>query len=486
MQTEQAEFFNAKTKPKVLVVGDIILDRYVRGKVDRISPEAPIQIINAPPGSGELRLGGAANVAANVSALGGRAMLAGAIGTGSAGRDILRLAKRAGIATSAVVKDRLRPTTEKTRLLAGGQQVVRIDREDDSPIPRELETRLIEKIKHAIGGADAVVISDYAKGVLTERVLRTLIVTAKKTDVPVICDPKGRNYKRYKGVFLITPNRKEAFEETGIDPADEGSRKSCAAALKRITGGAALITLGSDGMYLLPAKGRPSHLAARARQVYDVTGAGDTVCATLAYTLAAGGSLLEAASIANTAGGLAVEKIGAVPVTRDELKPVLAPHRPRPSTKVKEIGELSKILEHERKVGKKIVFTNGCFDIIHVGHIRGFAFAKSQGDILVIGLNSDSSVKKLKGPTRPILNQKERAEMLAALEMVDYVTLFSESTPYQIVKKLQPDILAKGADWKDKGVIGQTIVEKRGGRVELIPLVKGISTSKIIEKIKNL
>jgi D-beta-D-heptose 7-phosphate kinase/D-beta-D-heptose 1-phosphate adenosyltransferase len=481
--------FRSMGTPTVVVVGDAMLDRYLFGETSRISPEAPIPVVRVV--RDEERAGGAASAAMNVRALGANVRIVGFQGTDEAGTALRRLLESAGIDTTALVAVAGRPTTQKTRVVAEGrshrnrQQVVRVDREDSTTYPPEAEARLLAAFEKVLVGASSVVVSDYAKGVVTSRVIRYVIDRARDAGVPVLVDPKGSDYSRYRGATVVTPNRSEAAQATGIEPRDRDSMLAAGRRVLEIAGvEAAVVTLDKDGMAIVTRSGHEEIVPTTPREVYDVTGAGDVVIATLGVALGDGLPLATAVHLANVAAGVEVGKVGAVPVTREEVLVALGESRP-PSHRVLPLPALLEELADVRKSGRTVVFTNGCFDVLHAGHVRYLAAARREGDVLVVGLNSDTSVRRIKGEGRPVNPQDDRAEVLASLAAVDYVVVFDEDTPFETIRAVQPDVLVKGEDWRDKGVVGREIVEARGGRVVLAPLVPGRSTSAVIEKIRG-
>ncbi|MBK8207736.1 MAG: D-glycero-beta-D-manno-heptose-7-phosphate kinase [Planctomycetes bacterium] len=470
--------------PKVAVVGDLILDHYVFGSVSRISPEAPIPVLHVT--REEDRLGGAANVAANVLSMGGRATLVGAIGRDEPGSRFRKLAKAAGGLQLSAAQTTSRPTVLKTRMVSQNQQMLRVDRESGAQLDSNELAEVVTRCDSALKGVGAVVISDYGKGVITPNSAQAVIRAARRAGVPVIVDPKGRDYSRYKGSTAVTPNRAEAEAATGIDCSDmagveAAGRKLCSELKLK----AAVITLSAQGVAVIPAKGAMAHFPAQARSVYDVTGAGDTFIATFTLCVAAGSDLNTAARVANYAAALKVARFGAVAITREELRrSVISAHEGYDHAgKVLSADELAEALKLHRKHGEKIVFTNGCFDLLHQGHVTYLNFCRGQGDVVVIGLNSDASVRRLKGPTRPVNDGDARARVLAALADVDYVTEFAEDTPEKLIRKIAPDVLVKGEDWSGKQVAGADFVTQRGGKVVFAPFVAGKSTTSLIEKM---
>ena len=473
--------------PRVLVIGDLILDNYVTGDVERISPEAPILVLSAK--SKHDKIGGAGNVAANLRAMDAEVEIVGLSGDDSKGRRMIGMLEELGVETSGCVFDAQRPTTEKTRMIGGAQQVLRVDWETTRAIDDDLARRICADLPERVKRAGAVVLSDYGKGLLTRVVLDGVLKIARQHGVPVLVDPKGDDYARYKGATLITPNRKEAEEALGRKLGELRDLPAAARELiKSAELSAAVITLGAQGMFMMTRAGQLSHVPTVAREVFDVTGAGDTVIAHLALGLAARLPLEACVHLANHAAGLVVGKPGAASVTRSELWESLDQHERgvRTPKKIVRGAELDLLLARWRSQSKRIVFTNGCFDILHIGHVEYLRFARSQGDVLVVGVNDDESVRRMKGAQRPINPLEERMAILAALEMVDAVTSFGEDTPKNIVEHITPNVLVKGEDWKTKGVVGREWVESHGGEVCLAPLVAGRSSSGVIERIKAL
>ncbi|MEM7310054.1 MAG: D-glycero-beta-D-manno-heptose-7-phosphate kinase [Planctomycetota bacterium] len=469
--------------PRVLIVGDLILDRYVTGDVSRISPEAPIPILAAR--ESDRRLGGAGNVAANLRAMGAQVEVLGVVGDDGLGRALLELFEDIGVDVDGCVKDASRPTTEKTRLVSGVQQMLRMDWEDASEVGEEVAGGLVADLSGRIERADAIVLSDYGKGVLSQPVLSAVIDAARAAGVPVLVDPKGSDYARYRGATLVTPNKKEAEEALKRSLANLDDVPAAARELIEVAGlDHAVITLGPGGMAHASREGGFQRVPTVARQVFDVTGAGDTVIAHLALGLAGGLPLADSVALANHAAGIVVGRRGAAAVTPDELRGALNPQAE--TGKVLERGEtLASQIAAWRSQGKRIAFTNGCFDVLHAGHVDYLRFARGKGDVLIVGVNDDASVRRLKGETRPVNPIGDRMVVLAALEMVDAVVAFGEDTPKEIVEEVTPDALIKGEDWRDKGVVGREWVEQHGGQVHLAPLVPGRSTTSILERAKS-
>ena len=464
----------------VWVIGDVMLDEYVSGEVDRISPEAPVPIVRVR--ETEFRLGGAANVARQAAALGARVSLAGAVGHDASGERLLELCASSGIDTRAVVNLPGRATTRKLRVLGHSQQLLRLDWEDAIPCEPPAIERAIGQL--ATGAPPGVIIlSDYAKGVLTPETIAAAL--ALRGSAPVVVDPKHRDFERYRGATAVTPNLRELEIAAGValDAEDTGAIESAARRIARSASLEALVvTLGSRGMLVVPAEGIAVWVPAEKRDVYDVTGAGDTAIAVLAVALAAGAPLSAAAQIANTAAGVAVGQVGAVAVEPGRLRDALAA---RPEGKVLRREELAARAASWRMSGKRIVFTNGCFDLLHSGHLALLEHAARLGDVLVLAINSDASVRRLKGPERPLVPQTERAALLAALSFVDAVAIFDEDTPLQTLEAVRPHVLVKGADYRPDQIVGRELVEGYGGRVAVVPLIPDKSTSALVERIRG-
>ena len=473
-----------ETTPRVVIIGDLILDRYVSGEVTRISPEAPIPVLAAR--SSELRLGGAGNVAANLRAMDASVEIAGIVGDDGHGRDMRALLEEQSIGTEGVLVDPSRPTIEKTRMMSGVQQMIRIDWEDARPIDGEALDRMLAALPALIENADVVVLSDYGKGVLSTAVLRVAIDAARAKGVPVLVDPKGADFTRYSGATLITPNRKEAELALGRKIASLDALPEAADELMKTAGVAQmLITLGADGIYFRSADGsQEGRVPTQARAVFDVTGAGDTVVGHLAFHLGAGIDLEPAVALANHAAGIVVAKLGTHSVSRTELLDRLQQGLPHEGKVVPRAG-VGAVIESWRREGQRVVFTNGCFDVLHAGHVNYLRFARSKGDALVVGVNDDASVARLKGPSRPVNTLEDRMAVLAALEVVDAVVPFDEDTPKTLVEQVSPDVLVKGEDYADKPVVGREWVESHGGQVVLAPLLHGRSTSEILKRVSD-
>jgi D-beta-D-heptose 7-phosphate kinase/D-beta-D-heptose 1-phosphate adenosyltransferase len=468
-------------RPRVLIVGDLILDRYVSGDVGRISPEAPIPILRAR--RSEERLGGAGNVAANLRAMEAEVEVLGVVGEDGLGERLRALLGAIGVDAAGAIRSADRPTTDKTRMMSGIHQMLRVDWEDAKALAGDAQRALLARLAERIPHASAVILSDYGKGVLTEEVVASVLRAARRRGVPVLVDPKGRDYSRYRGATLVTPNRKEAEEALGRSLADLDQVARAARELIELADlAAAVITLGPDGMHWCERSGASGRVPAMARAVFDVTGAGDTAIAHLALALADGRSVAQAVELANRAAGIVVGKRGAAAVTRAELRAALGEGRGGPSS-VFAREDLPRLLAEWRAEGRRIVLTNGCFDILHRGHVEYLRFARSRGDALLVAVNDDASVRRLKGAGRPVNSLEDRLAVLAALEMVDAVVGFGEDTPERLVREVTPDVLVKGEDWATQGVVGREWVEAHGGEVQLAPLLEGRSTSAILARL---
>lgn len=471
---------------RVLTVGDLMLDRFVYGAVDRISPEAPVPVLRIERES--IMLGGVGNVARNLRALGASVCLVAVMGRDQAARDIKGLLRDDVEIESHLIEDDARPTTIKTRYIAGSQQMMRADRERIVPVADGLEQDIIDRAIADLAQAKAMVLSDYGKGVLTEPVLRRLLDAAAERGVPVVVDPKGNDYRRYAGATLVTPNRRELTEATGQSAASDEAIVGTASALIASSGvNGVLVTRSQDGMSLVRGDGSdPLHLPATAREVYDVSGAGDTVVATLAAALGAGIAIEDACRLANVAAGIVVAKMGTATAAASEMAASL---RQREldigESKTVTLDQARALAEAWRRQGLKVGFTNGVFDLLHPGHVSLIRQARSACDRLIVGLNSDSSVKRLKGDSRPIQNDASRALVLGSLASVDAVVIFPDDTPLAVIEALKPDVLVKGADYTVATVVGADIVQSYGGRVMLAVLEDGHSTTATVARISG-
>ena len=476
--------------PKVLLVGDFMLDVYTYGDAERISPEAPVPILKVR--RTEHCCGGAGSVAVDLTALGAVPMCLGVVGNDKNGRVLTGMLTDAGAETDGLVRVGDRPTTSKHRLIGMAQhrhqqQLFRMDEESTDSLTEQVEQKILRLYKNKLSTADIVCLQDYNKGLLTDGLCERMISLARQKQKQVIVDPAFiADYSKYAGATAITPNRQEASLAAGFDIAGEQDAEKAAALLaQKLQLEAVVITLDKEGAYLRTDK-VSRIVPTKARSVYDVTGAGDMVLAALAIALAGRCNWETAVQLANITGGIEVGKFGNKTVTIDEIISEIISQRDGKQSKVHRIEKLVKEIELHRKKHQKIVWTNGCFDVLHRGHIEFLKFCKTQGDLTVVGLNSDKSVKIIKGPERPINNEHDRAAVLAALETVDYVVIFDEPEPLEMIKKVRPDVLVKGQDWADKGVVGREFVESHGGKVVLAPVVEGKSSTGIIEKIKSL
>jgi D-beta-D-heptose 7-phosphate kinase / D-beta-D-heptose 1-phosphate adenosyltransferase len=465
--------------PKVLVVGDLIVDQYLWGSCQRISPEAPVQVIHVDRES--TVLGGAGNVVNNLKKLGAQVDIISVVGNCEISNELIKLLKDIKVQTKFLIFQKNRISSKKTRIIASQQQVVRFDRESSDDIDEESQKTIIKTFNNIINDYEVILLSDYGKGVLTNKLTQSLIKNAKKYNKKVLVDPKGIDYLKYKGAFLLTPNKTEASIATNINIVDDASLTYAIVKLKSMCNlDISLITLSENGIAIYDNNLRTHPTTAK--EVFDVTGAGDTVLASLGFAIACGYNIDEAVTFSNLAGGVVIGKIGSATATINEVIEHESNLNKSSSDKyIKsqvEIARLSKWLKLE---GKKIVFTNGCFDLLHAGHINYLEKAKNFGDILILGLNSDRSVRSLKGKERPINLQEDRAYILAALEVVDYVVIFDEDTPYELIKSIEPHILVKGGDYKGKEVVGQDIADE----LKLVEFVDGKSSTKTIEKIKQ-
>lgn len=476
---------------RILVAGDFILDHYIYGHAERLSPDAPVPVLARS--HEEYKPGGASNVCLDLRALGIDVDCLGVIGDDDAGRILKRKLEEAGCNTEGLVIAPGRPTTLKQNYVGLSQhrhpqKMFRVDNEEKSAISKAMEVSLLRAAKKAITqGLDAVCIEDYDKGVITQDLSQGLIRISRQKKVPVHVDPALiSDYSKYRGATSITPNRFEAARATGVNPSKTSMdvlHKIAGSLLKKLDLECAVLTLDRQGVLFLERGKKPVHLETVARQVYDVTGAGDMLLAALAAARANNASWLSSLALANTAAGLEVEKFGVVPIELDEMLLYLIRQRRQTSGKIREMDELLKELNALRRSGAKVSFTNGCFDILHAGHVAYLRQARKEGDLLVVGINSDESVRRLKGPTRPVTKLEDRLMVLSELESVDYLVVFGETTSLKTIQKVKPDVLVKGADYKKSEVIGADFVEKRGGKVVLIPLVEGRSTTNIIREI---
>ena len=466
-------------KPNILVIGDLMIDHYLWGSCDRISPEAPVQVVNVKKESSVL--GGAGNVINNLFTLGATVDVISVIGDDNVANELKSLLEKIKISTSNLIVENNRKTSKKSRLIASQQKVLRYDMESIDDINEESHKEIISNLEKNIKKYSSIILSDYGKGVLTTKLTQDIINIANKNSVKVLVDPKGKDYSKYKGSYTLTPNKKEAQEATNIDIKDENSLINALKDLKeKCDLEVSLITLSEQGIAIFD-----ENLTIKptvAREVYDVTGAGDTVIASIAFALGNDLNINEAVSFANLAAGVVVGKLGSATTTLDEIYEYESSlHKSNSNSHIKTFEEIEKLASKLHSLGKKIVFTNGCFDILHVGHVKYLEEARSYGDVLILGLNADSSVKKLKGESRPINNQDDRAYILASLESVDYVVIFEEETPYELIKLIKPHVLVKGGDYEGKDVVGQDIADE----LKLVKFVDGKSTTNTIKRIQE-
>jgi len=469
----------------VVVVGDVMIDRYVTGKVERISPEAPVPVLLHS--HDRAVAGGAANVAVNIVALGCEVRLVGAVGSDQNGADLKEILEQTGVYPAHLVTDADRPTICKTRVVSGRQQFFRIDREVTGRLSDKVEDAIVKSARATMADADIVVISDYAKGVFSDQVLQQVIGAAKSLGKQVLVDPKRRTFEAFRGADLIKPNAGELAAASGMPCATDAEVEAAGEAVASQFDGAILVTRADSGMSLIR-RGMPvRHFKSSVLEVADVSGAGDTALAALAVSIVEGHPIEDAVTISNVAAGVAVSKFGTAIVSRAELDSALAraaspKHHPGSLATISTAAEMAAAW---RRMGESVVFTNGCFDLIHAGHIELLTFAAREGDRLIVGLNTDASVKRLKGPTRPIQTEQDRARIIGALRAVDLVVLFDEPTPLSLIDAIGPDVLVKGADYTEDQVVGGDLVKARGGRVALFPLVEGRSSTKIVERMRS-
>lgn len=476
--------------PKVLLVGDFMLDSYVYGDALRISPEAPVQVLKVV--RREYAGGGASSVAADVTTLGAQCNCIGVIGNDKNAERLLDILKSIGAQTDGLIVIESRPTITKERIIGLAQhrhrqQLLRVDEECADALSENDCVRLLNIYQELLPTHDIVCLQDYNKGIFEPNFCQQLIKLARRAGKKVLVDPPlDSDYTKFSGASLITPNRKETAHAVGFAIETIADADRASEILKnKIKLDNVVITLDKEGAYLRT-ETLAKQLSTLPRNVYDVTGAGDMMLATLAVALAAGYNEETSLQLANIASGIEVEKFGVATVSIDEMvNEIISTHKGK-TGKIQTLGDLLKYLDYHRQQGEKIVFSNGCFDVLHRGHVEYLKFCKEHGDILVLGLNSDHSVRQLKGPDRPVNNQHDRAAVLSELESVDYIAIFDELDPLNMIQQVHPDVLVKGADWADKGVIGREFVESYGGRVELAPLVEGKSSTLTIKKLNHL
>jgi D-beta-D-heptose 7-phosphate kinase / D-beta-D-heptose 1-phosphate adenosyltransferase len=477
---------------RILVAGEIVLDRYLWGEVSRISPEAPIPVLQV--NRREERLGNAAFVCANLASFGATATAIGVIGADANGQILSRMLARLGVETHALVEDPGRLTIVKERLLGSVQsthraiqQLLRVDNEDARPLSPAIEAEVLVRLEGELERADGVLVCDINKGLLTPAVLSAIIEGARRHGKPVIVDPRlAEDFSIYRGATALTPNRFETEHATGLKLGDPETWPIAVEKLIDALGlDDCLLTLDRDGMFLGGRDGTALHITTTPQEIYDVTGAGDMVLAIFGLFMIAGLDAAAAARLANVAAGLEVGKQGAAVISRAELESALRRAHHGSGHKILNLDELRPALERRRHAGDRICFTNGCFDLIHAGHIASLEFARAQGDLLVVGLNDDASVREIKGEGRPVYPAADRARILAALEAVDYVVIFGETRAENIIRAVRPDVLIKGDDWRGKTVDGADFVQSYGGRVVLAKLLKGRGTSETIQRLRN-
>jgi D-beta-D-heptose 7-phosphate kinase/D-beta-D-heptose 1-phosphate adenosyltransferase len=466
-------------RPNILVIGDLMIDHYLWGSCDRISPEAPVQVVDINKET--TVLGGAGNVVNNLKALGANVSVSGVIGDDENGRELVQMLEDISVDTDNLIIQNERKTSKKSRVIAVSQQILRYDKESKDDITKESVENILSRLENEISKFDVIILSDYGKGVLTDKLCQGVISLSNAANVKVLVDPKGSDFLKYRGAYLLTPNKKEAILATGIEIKDDVSLKEALLKLKQECDlDISLITLSEDGIAIYDNEVRTFPTVAQ--EVFDVTGAGDTVIASIAFSLSVNKPIDEVAKFSNLAAGVVVGKIGSATVTIDEIEEYEASlHKSTSDAHIKSFEDIEGIISRCRENGKKVVFTNGCFDILHVGHVKYLQIAKSFGDILIVGLNSDASVSRLKGPSRPVNIAEDRAYLLAALEAVDFVVPFEEDTPYELIKMIAPDILVKGGDYEGKEVVGTEFASE----LKLVDFVDGKSTTKTIEKIQG-
>lgn len=466
-------------KPNIAVVGDLMIDHYLWGSCNRISPEAPVQVVSVEKESSVL--GGAGNVITNLLSLGSDVSIFSVVGDDENGKEMKRLLSEASVKSINIFNEIGRRTTKKSRIISSNQQVIRYDDETTENILLSSQFHLLEELKKELFSYDLIILSDYGKGVLTPNLTKDIISLAKDFNKPILVDPKGVDYSKYRGATLLTPNKQEASIATNISIVDQNSLTIAVKNLKdELQLDYSIVTLSEDGIALLDDE--MELIPTVAREVFDVTGAGDTVIASLGVALSSGFSIKEACEFANKAAALVVAKVGSATVTLNEVEEYEhSLNQGQSESKIKDFEQIGRIAKRLRAQGRKIIFTNGCFDILHRGHATYLQKAKELGDILILGLNSDESIKRLKGEDRPINNLEDRAFLIGALESIDFVVPFTEDTPYELIKLIEPNILVKGADYEGKKVVGSDIADE----VQLIEFVAGKSTTNLIEKINK-
>jgi D-beta-D-heptose 7-phosphate kinase / D-beta-D-heptose 1-phosphate adenosyltransferase len=488
MATRLIELVERLPGSRIALIGDLMLDRYVYGNVERLSPDAPVPVFHHQ--REEARLGGAGRVAADLATLGADVRLVSLLGPDETGRVVRGLLAECGVDGGGIVETSGRPSTCKVRLVGlaqhrHAQQMIRMDYEDASPVNGALAERVLTALETALEGAAALCIEDYNKGLLTDELCRRAIQLARQLGVPTFVDPYAlADYSKYSGATVITPNRIETQHATRLPCGNETDFSRAAEhLLETLRLEAAVLTLDRGGAYLATREGERRWLKTRERKVYDVAGAGDMLLAMLACSRCAKATWPEAVALANVAAGLEVERFGSVPITRAEIVQELMAEIHLHLGKERKLESLLPELHRHRASGKTIVFTNGCFDIVHLGHVKYFQWAKQQGDLLVVGVNTDAGIRRLKGAKRPVIGEDDRLGVLEELESIDYLIRFDEDTPIELIRQIKPDVLVKGQDYTREEVVGWDVVEACGGRVALAPLVDGRSTSAVIQRI---
>ena len=490
MATGLLDVLNALPGRRVLVLGDFMLDRYVHGRVERVSPEAPVPIMHFH--HQDDRLGGAANVAADLAALDVEVAVVGTFNSqDEAGTSMASMLQAIGVDTGGMVHTPGRCTTSKQRMVGMIEnrkgQLLRVDYEDPGPVDDAVAEQLLAEVESRLGSVDVLCIEDYNKGACSDRVCRDAIALAKKAGVPVLVDPaRIREYGKYAGATLLKMNRTETRLATGLPVESDPDVESAATKLlSDLDLEAVVVTVDQDGAYLATKDGPNQRVASKARQVFDAVGAGDMMIAMICAARAAGADWVQSVALGNAAAGLEVEKFGVVPISRQEIIAELLSEIHGAGGKRRDLPALTAELDQHRAAGRRIVFTNGCFDLIHLGHVQYFQFARRQGDLLVVGVNTDESIQRLKGDKRPIVSLDDRLGVLEELESIDYLVTFDSDTPIDLIKAVRPSVLVKGADYQKEQVVGWDLVEADGGIVALAPLVDGRSTSNVIDRIIN-
>lgn len=466
-------------RSKIAVIGDLMIDHYIWGKCERISPEAPVQVVEITKENSVL--GGAGNVINNLKALDCEVSVYTVLGDDENANYTKKLLEEIDTDSHTIINQEDRITTKKSRVIASNQQIIRFDDETKEDISLRSQYELLTKLSENIFTYDVILLSDYGKGVLTTTFTKDIIALAIAHNKPVLVDPKGLDYSKYKGATLLTPNKKEASLATNIEIADHDALKEAGFKLKdELDLQYGIITLSEEGIAIF--ENEMQIIPTVTREVYDVTGAGDTVLASLGVALSSGLNITQACEFANKAAAVVVAKIGSATATLNEIEEYEhSLNKGQAESKIKDFAQIERIAKRLRAQGRKLIFTNGCFDILHVGHVKYLEEAKSYGDALILGLNSDESVSRLKGPTRPVNSEEDRAYILASLEAVDYVVKFYDDTPYKLIKAVKPHVLVKGGDYEGKEVVGQDIADE----LRLVDFVDGKSTTKTIERIKG-